>query len=206
MELALTYDAYDDVNPICGINFTANANKNCSLPAFVAPRDMEPPIMIHYEIDNFHQNHRAYKDSVDLEQLAGTVKDNPDKDCDPLRKLGTQVLNPCGLIANTLFNDVFTLTSGISSDGNRSLIMLETGIAWQSDIRYLYDQPNGFFTEACEEGACDASCCEGLTEEGKNWSCTEPYEDPETNECLRYFYPKDDTTQYLYEVCKWFVF
>lgn len=36
------------------------------------------------------------------------------------------MLHPCGLIANTLFNDIFTVTSGHTMD--------ETGIAWASDI------------------------------------------------------------------------
>jgi hypothetical protein len=68
--------------------------------------------------------------------------------------------------------------------------MLEKGIAWQSDIDYMYNQPDGFNYSECE--ACDASCCEG-----EAWSCQEPY--VENGKCYSYFYPNDDTTQYLYE-------
>ena len=34
--------------------------------------------------------------------------------------------------------------------------------------------------------------------EERLWSCREPYVDQDRN-CLRYFYPNDDTTLYLYE-------
>jgi hypothetical protein len=114
-------------------------------------------------------------------------------DCNPLNYLGGIQLNPCGLIANTMFNDVIKLTSGISSDGNVSLLMQETGIAWASDVQYLFAQPEGFNSEPCP-GECDASCCEG-----DDWSCTTPYQ-VENGTCYRYFYPNDNTTQYLYEV------
>jgi len=109
--------------------------------------------------------------------------------CDPLNILGGIRLNPCGLIANTFFNDVINLTSGTSSD-DRKLIMLEDGIAWQSDIDYMYKQPDGFNYEECE--ACDSTCCEG-----EQWSCETPARD--SGKCYSYFYPNDNTTQYLHE-------
>jgi LEM3 (ligand-effect modulator 3) family / CDC50 family len=101
-------------------------------------------------------------------------------------------LNPCGLIANTFFNDNIKLESGITSEGGVDLVMLEEGIAWQSDLDYMYRQPEGFRYEECP-GACDSSCCEG-----DDWSCTVPsvYKD---DKCYRYFYPDDNKTQYLHE-------
>ena len=112
--------------------------------------------------------------------------------CNPLNVLGDIRLNPCGLIANTFFNDVIELTDGNSSDGGVDLIMLEEGIAWQSDLDYMYRQPNGFQYEECTDG-CVPSCCDG-----DEWSCVEPtrYKD---GKCYRYFYPNDDKTQYLHE-------
>ena len=113
--------------------------------------------------------------------------------CYPLNKLGNITLNPCGLIANTLFNDVFTLTSG--SSGGAPLVMVETGIAWESDLKFMFAQPDGFYFGDCP-GACDETCCEG-----EEWSCKLPYQDPvNETKCYRYFYPNDNTTQYLYEV------
>ena len=68
-----------------------------------------------------------YTDSVSQDQLLGsTSTSDVDDDCSPLIYNGTLVLHPCGLIANTLFNDIFTVTSGQT--------MLETDIAWDSDV------------------------------------------------------------------------
>ena len=112
--------------------------------------------------------------------------------CQPLNILGDIRLNPCGLIANTFFNDNIELIDGTSSDGGVDLIMLEDGIAWQSDLDYMFRQPIGFQYEECPDG-CDPSCCDG-----DEWSCVEPtkYKD---GKCYRYFYPDDDKTQYLHE-------
>jgi len=110
-------------------------------------------------------------------------------ECEPLVKLGNITLNPCGVIANTLFNDVFTLN-------NDNLIMQEKGIAWTSDLEYMFAQPEGFSAEICPNATgCTAACCDG-----DEWSCEEPYVNKEDGECYRYFYPNDNTTQYLYEV------
>lgn len=110
--------------------------------------------------------------------------------CKPLTKVGNLSINPCGLIANTLFNDVISLTSGKNSNGD-DLHMREDGIAWRSDVKYKYAQPNGFKSEPCD---CTSCVCDGI-----NWTCKEPYMDKKTGSCYRYYYPKDNTTQYLYE-------
>lgn len=137
---------------------------------------------------------------IDDFQLAGQEVVGSDDLCDRLNKLqdvngNTIALNPCGFVANTMFNDVIRLVSGSDADG-QPLQMLEEGIAWQSDIEYLFAQPDDFRYTECP--ACDASCCERPT-----WSCTEPYKevDPVTGNmtCYSYFYPQDDTTQYLHE-------
>ncbi|CAM9966208.1 unnamed protein product, partial [Sphacelaria rigidula] len=66
-----------------------------------------------------------YVDSQVQEQLEGTVAADTD-DCTPLTYNGTRILHPCGLIANSLFNDVIQLSEGG--------VMSETGIAWESDV------------------------------------------------------------------------
>lgn len=65
-------------------------------------------------------------DSVDQNQLLGSISTAGISDCDPLTYNDTRLLHPCGLIANTLFNDIYTVTSGQTMD--------ETGIAWESDV------------------------------------------------------------------------
>ena len=201
VELKQVYDAYSpdyDVNEtVCGIGNEYNANRLCNI-TFTAPRDMVPPILIHYEVTNFHQNHRAYYKSRDPFQLLGQYENQASIDgemCDPLNRLGNITINPCGLIANTFFNDQFSLVGGVDSR-QQPLIMREDGIAWQSDVEFGFAQPkgpNGFTFSECIQ--CDASCC------NSDDSCIDglPYVDPKTDKCYRFFYPLDDTTQYLYE-------
>jgi hypothetical protein len=200
VELKQVYDMYSSnytVNEtICGIGESYNANRVCNI-TFVAPKDMIPPILIHYEITNFHQNHRAYYKSRDPFQLLGTVVGQKSIDaeaCEPLNKLGNITIHPCGLIANTFFNDNFELMSGRDAYG-APLMMREDGIAWQSDVEFAFAQPHGFESSDCLPGACDATCCNATD------SCIDglPYVDPKTGRCQRYYYPLDDTTQYLYE-------
>jgi len=74
---------------------------------------MAKPIYVFYELTNFMQNHAQYVLSYDALQLLGDYKrpsGQIDRHCGPMTnvKLGidgqTKKLNPCGLIANSLFN------------------------------------------------------------------------------------------------------
>jgi hypothetical protein len=202
VEMKITYDDYQDPAPLCGINTTYNADRICSL-VFEPPEDMKPPILVYYELTNFHQNHRNYFQSRDDVQLLGKVGGQTSVQgelCDPLNRVGNMTLNPCGLIANTFFNDYFTLTEGLDSTGGR-LEMIEKGIAWSSDIEYMYKQPDGFNFSECplvdgEDDPCGdtSTCCEG-----DDSSCKKPYKDPADKKCYKYFYPLDEETQYLHE-------
>lgn len=64
--------------------------------------------------------------SIDTDQLEGSTSTSGVSNCEPLEYNGTLVLHPCGLVANTLFNDIIELTSGATMD--------EEGIAWKSDV------------------------------------------------------------------------
>ena len=199
VELKITYDDYYEEEPECGIGNDFNANKTCLL-TMTAPEDMSPPILVHFELTNFHQNHRSYYQSRDDFQLLGQVGDQDSVSklrCKPLYQLGGIKLNPCGVAANTFFNDVFKLVGGTDSFG-QELEMMEEGIAWQSDLDYAFAQPEGFRYEACPDQACDVSCCD-TDEDGQEWSCKKPYYNEKDKTCYRYHYPYDDTTQYLYE-------
>ena len=68
-ELSVKYDSHDlkGMNDACSID-TANENKVCQI-SFIATADMEPPILLYYEIDNFFQNHRKYVTSRDDVQV-----------------------------------------------------------------------------------------------------------------------------------------
>lgn len=197
VEVQRQYDAFDDPTALCGINDNANAGyksgTKCSV-SLTIPKDMQPPIFLHYEIQNFYQNHKRYEASRSDGQLAGStapLSDREANDCRPLYKVGNQTIHPSGLIANTLFNDVIT----VSSEENPNLVMREDGIAWKSDLEYKFRQPDGFRYSKCT--SCDECSCES-----SEWSCDKPYEEIDINgetTCYQYYYPNDVTTQYLYE-------
>lgn len=211
VEMRYKYDDYDDLeNSNCSIGDDGfNAGLVCPL-VFNVTEDMSPPILVHYELTNFHQNHRSYYQSRDDYQLLGRVDGQDpvsEKRCKPLNQLGNIKLNPCGVAANTFFNDVFQLVQGRDASGN-PLEMIEEGIAWESDIEYVYAQPEGFRYAPCpdQEAPCDetSTCCDTVDADGAfaglTWSCgNKPYLDETSNTCYRYFYPNDDTTQYLHE-------
>lgn len=130
----------------------SNANLNtsiCSLE-FNLPQDMEPPIYLYYTLSNFYQNHRKYVKSFFDKQLKGervSYGDVAGSDCSPLAvedEPERKAYYPCGLIANSVFNDTIEhpvkLTSGDHRD-NVTYEMSETDIAWESDKKLYGPYP-----------------------------------------------------------------
>ena len=99
---------------------------------------MNGPLHVFYEIEGFYQNHRSYLKSHSWDQLHQTRKDPDettlDTECKPLSKNGTKLLHPCGVVPNSLFNDVIALT-------NADVVLKEDSIAWRSDVKELYKMP-----------------------------------------------------------------
>lgn len=196
-EIVVQYDGEGGTVPSCVIN-SANANKMCQV-SMTAIDDMEGPVYVYYELSNYYQNHRRYVKSLSFKQLQGklnTPGNSYTSDCSPLENVKsdgqTLLLSPCGLIANSLFNDIFKLTSSTNSE----IEMSEDGIAWKSDIEDKFQQPDGFEYNKCDS---QEACCDKTTD-GEKWcgAANEPYVD-EDGEYWEYFYPQDSTTQYLYE-------
>ncbi|KAH9981455.1 cell cycle control protein [Lactifluus volemus] len=111
--------------------FVAAADNTSSpqcLIQFDIPFNISPSVLIYYKLTNFYQNHRRYVQSYDSGQLKGKH---------PLAVSGDQVIYPCGLIANSIFNDTFSnLTllnppSGASSTYDFS----QQGIAWPGEAK-----------------------------------------------------------------------
>ena len=105
---------------------------------------MHPPIFLYYRLTKFYQNHRRYVKSVDQDQLQGKFRDNDTiakSDCDPLKTRNvtgvTKAVYPCGLVANSLFNDTFSspvLQNSVNSSTNtQTYPMTNRSIAWSSD-------------------------------------------------------------------------
>jgi hypothetical protein len=84
---------------------------NVCILSFDIPNDIQPPILFYYRLTNFYQNHRRYVKSVDIDQLKGkarTADDIRSGDCAPLDvDANGKPYYPCGLIANSMFNDTF---------------------------------------------------------------------------------------------------
>jgi len=108
----------------------------CSL-TFNIPEDIGPPVLFYYRLTNFYQNHRRYVKSLDTSQLQGVAvsSDAIDKgSCTPLRLAPNgKPYYPCGLIANSLFNDTFHSPIRVGGANNQTYTMTDKGISWDSD-------------------------------------------------------------------------
>ncbi len=126
------YDNQED----CHIN-TENEGKKCTV-SFTIDKDLDGPVYAYYQISDFYQNRRKYVSSYDQDQLLGNKIVSTRPSCSPFRTQSGLDINPCGVVANTLFNDIFNVTEGPE--------MIETGIAWESDVKQKFNQPRGFVT------------------------------------------------------------
>lgn len=127
-----------DETPPYGVR--QNNSRVCTLQFYI-PNDIGPPVLLYYRLTSFYQNHRRYVKSLDTSQLNGEALDNntiSKSACDPIRNAPNgKPYYPCGLIANSLFND--TIESPVWLDAQHSSSMNETyhmsnkGIAWKSD-------------------------------------------------------------------------
>ncbi|KAF4461246.1 cell division CDC50 [Fusarium albosuccineum] len=114
---------------------------------FRIPEEMGPPVFFYYHLTNFYQNHRRYVLSFDSDQLKGKARsygDIKNSDCTPLYGNDSRPYYPCGLIANSMFNDTFsspvrvTLSSDETKDNDNQTTEVyqmnnKTNIAWGSD-------------------------------------------------------------------------
>jgi len=106
------------------------------------PEKMEPPIYFYYKLTNFYQNHRRYVKSRSDKQLRGEEEYEESK-CEPLETDDDgDILYPCGLVANSFFNDTFAAT--LARNGTETILSGEDwsnkGIAWQTDIDDKFNQ------------------------------------------------------------------
>ncbi|KAH7073787.1 CDC50 family protein-like protein [Paraphoma chrysanthemicola] len=106
---------------------------------FDIPKEIKPPILFYYRLTNFYQNHRRYVKSVDIDQLKGRARNAADirsGDCTPLNidPESGRPYYPCGLIANSMFNDTFgnltALNAAGTSEGLASYNFTQQGTSW----------------------------------------------------------------------------
>jgi len=132
-------------NQTAGDNQTTT--QTCYLQ-FELPADLESSVFLYYKLTNFYQNHRRYVKSLDTDQLRGknvsfgTLNKG---DCAPLATIGNnQSIYPCGLIANSVFNDTFVSTTLLNPQGggqNQTYNFTEAGIAWPGERKKYTPRP-----------------------------------------------------------------
>ncbi|GMS92727.1 hypothetical protein PENTCL1PPCAC_14902, partial [Pristionchus entomophagus] len=92
---------------------------------FTAESDYNGDVYFYYYLQHFHQNARQYVTSRNDEQYLGDLQKT--KGCAPFDKVGDATIVPCGAIANSMFNDTFSLT------WNGVLVPLSTeGLLWDA--------------------------------------------------------------------------
>lgn len=133
---------YNNETSICTIQFeTANIGE---LPG---------PFILYYGLSNYFQNHRKFVKSLCSNQLLGqAVLANSSyiTNCAPLSVTPNNeaVYYPCGLIANSMFNDTF---SNLTSQNGSVFGLIESGLAWPEEFAKFGNPqytpaPNGTFT------------------------------------------------------------
>lgn len=120
--------------------------RNCSCAwYFSLPELFQGPVYLYYELTNFYQNNRRYGVSRDDSQLSGLPSSlrHPVNECAPYQySAAGRPIAPCGAIANSLFNDSFTLWHQRGAGGPYVEVPLDrTGIAWWTDYHVKFHNP-----------------------------------------------------------------
>ena len=204
---------------------SANQGAVCNV-SFYVENHMRAPVFVYYETTTFLQNHLEYVLSYDALQLLGDYKRSmaaTARNCGPLRTVGEghsgKQLNPCGLVANSLFNDQIMLAATLPG-----VKMKTTGIAWSGDKNKFNQPGKGRYcgrgctefeaTEAPSEGEfgvagcinqtiCADDVCDHWFGSSKRlcrgYKCTEPdLFNCKANATFVFFYPDEENQQYLY--------
>jgi len=145
--------------------FTDGVNPNNCDVVLEIDTDIEGPVYVYYQLENFYQNHRRYVKSRSNEQLLGAAlpigKEQIEEDladCAPIltnaqaevtKSVNGKILDPegaaypCGLVAKSVFNDTFTLYSKDPSvpgfdPAIDNVTIDDSDIAWESDRTYKF--------------------------------------------------------------------
>ncbi|CAK5264727.1 unnamed protein product [Mycena citricolor] len=141
-----TYAFLDNTN---NASVTDPLDKKQCIIQFNIPADIDPSVFLYYKLTNFYQNHRRYVKSLNSDQLKGKFESNSTLsggDCKPLDLLNGKAIYPCGLIANSIFNDTFTSPVLQNPGSNVSSTTYEfsaKGIAWPGEAQKYTSNPVG---------------------------------------------------------------
>ena len=134
---------------------------------FTIPDDIKKTVFINYILEKYVVNHRRYVLSFSEDQIRGkrasysTIHDTPGINCKELaRNEEGKLYYPCGLIANTMFNDSFPFELTSVSNPGTTFALTNKNINWHSDkqrfkkTKYHYSEivPPPFWTRMFPEG------------------------------------------------------
>ncbi|KAG0371028.1 LEM3/CDC50 family protein [Gamsiella multidivaricata] len=135
---------YRSMQGVTSANNATWTTMKCTVK-FNLPVTLKKPVFIYYRLTKFYQNHRRYVKSLDAKQLSGVARDAAELkggSCDPLAVITENEVQypifPCGLIANSIFNDtlgLFLNPFDATTNNNKSYILTDTGISWKADMR-----------------------------------------------------------------------
>jgi len=139
MQIRIQYDGDDSDGPAGTMSEEIFRQKclpgSSCLVEVTAAEDMEPPILVYYQLDPFFQNYNAYVRSK-IDQQYGGVTPTDFGVCEDTASasFNGERMVPCGLRAFGLFNDTFEV---LERDFDTS------GVAWKSDISW-YTNPSNY--------------------------------------------------------------
>ncbi|KAI8987486.1 ligand-effect modulator 3 family [Mycotypha africana] len=132
--------AYSYKNETSFLDTTWGNPNQLSIPRctidFSVPVAMKPPVFMYYRLTEFYQNHRQYIKNYDATQLQGDAirGSTLHTSCDPLAYNDAgKIVFPCGLIANSMFNDTASDLTRIDQGSSETIKLSTSGIAWPSD-------------------------------------------------------------------------
>ncbi|KAJ8013318.1 hypothetical protein DPEC_G00052020 [Dallia pectoralis] len=122
-----------------------NAKQKCNCTVEVNMKNaIKGNVFFYYGLRNFHQNLRQYMDSRDDAQMMGKNNNllKPSNYCYPF-VTGQNGLSiaPCGAVANSLFNDSFTLYYSAEAFPRIQVPLFRKGIAWYTDKNVKFRNP-----------------------------------------------------------------
>lgn len=123
----------------------SNAGDKCDCTVkFSIEKPFKGDVFFYYGLKNFHQNLRRYMDSRDDGQMVGRKSNlkNPSQYCKPFAKDPNGLpIAPCGAVANSMFNDSFTVFYHGFTGGPVKVPLLRRGITWYTDKNIKYRNP-----------------------------------------------------------------
>jgi len=125
--------------------YQAAFNSTCVCDiTFNLTKPMMGNLYMYYGLRRFYQNHRKYATSRSDKQLRGTPRFN-DENCVPYQfdPDTNHPYSPCGLIANSMFNDSFTLYKVSDGYTETRINYTQKEIAWPSDHGIKFQNAEG---------------------------------------------------------------